>query len=170
VKRGEDKSPERDVQFKHDDQTSSRDEERSDKLHLLSSDFHWSHFRCHKFLCHVHSWQALRRQRRRRPMSSLPTSLPSSTSTFVPTTRSRTLLFISYRDSSARAPRTSRSSRPYEDSYDPNDENEGLINDQGTPHISLDVGLPPKWFVRSESHIAENNPFDGKTGWTMLNR
>ncbi|KAI9442233.1 t-SNARE [Lactarius indigo] len=70
----------------------------------------------------------------------------TSTSTFTPTTRSRTLLFISYRDSSARTPRASRSSRQYEDSDHPFDENEGLINHQGgTAHISLDVELPPKW-------------------------
>ncbi|KAI9463651.1 t-SNARE [Lactarius psammicola] len=69
-----------------------------------------------------------------------------STSTFTPTTRSRTLLFISYRDSSARTPRASRSSRQYEDAYHPADENEGLISHQGgTSHISLDVELPPKW-------------------------
>ncbi|KAH9978759.1 t-SNARE [Lactifluus volemus] len=70
----------------------------------------------------------------------------SSSTTFIPTTRSRTLLFISYRDSSARAPPTSRSSgRQYQDAYHTNDENEGLIDHQGTPHISLDVELPPKW-------------------------
>jgi syntaxin 16 len=80
--------------------------------------------------------------------------------TFTPTTRSRTLLFISYRDSSARAPRTSRSSRQYEDSYHPTDENEGLINHQaGTSHhISLDVELPPKWFVGSGTCVSENIP------------
>ncbi|KAI0298600.1 t-SNARE [Russula brevipes] len=75
-------------------------------------------------------------------MSSLPTS---SSSTLVPTTRSRTLLFISYRDSSARTPRATRGGRQYDDSFHPSDENEGLINHQGTSHISLDVELPPKW-------------------------
>jgi hypothetical protein len=85
-----------------------------------------------------------------------PYRLTMSSTTFVPTTRSRTLLFISYRDSSARAPPTSRSGRrQYQDAYHTNDdENEGLINHQGTPHISLDVELPPKWFVRSECHIS----------------
>jgi hypothetical protein len=83
----------------------------------------------------------------------------SSSTTFIPTTRSRTLLFISYRDSSARAPPTSRSSgRQYQDAYHTNDENEGLIDHQGTPHISLDVELPPKWFVRSECHISRIFP------------
>jgi len=91
-------------------------------------------------------------------MSPLATSAPSS-STLTPTTRSRTLLFISYRDSSARVPRTSRSGRQYEDTYHPSDENEGLINHQGTPHTSLDVELPPKWFVSSETHLPELFPF-----------
>ncbi|KAI9459083.1 t-SNARE [Russula earlei] len=78
-------------------------------------------------------------------MSSLPASSPSS-STLAPTTRSRTLLFISYRDSSARAPRASRSGRQYEDSYHPGDESEGLINHHQSPHhTTLDVELPPKW-------------------------
>jgi syntaxin 16 len=96
-------------------------------------------------------------------MSSLPapsTSSPSS-STLIPTTRSRTLLFISYRDSSSRAPRKSRataSRRQYEEAYQPSDENEGLIDHQATmPHISLDVELPPKWFVKiREGHIFPN--------------
>jgi hypothetical protein len=83
-------------------------------------------------------------------MSSLPAPSASS-STLAPTTRSRTLLFISYRDSSARAPRRSRGGRQYEDSYyQPSDENEGLIDHQTVPHTSLDVELPPKWFVSSE--------------------
>jgi len=80
-------------------------------------------------------------------MSSLPapsTSSPSS-STLTPTTRSRTLLFISYRDSSSRAPRKSRAGRQYEEAYQPTDENEGLIDHQAMPHTSLDVELPPKW-------------------------
>ena len=92
-------------------------------------------------------------------MSSLPTSSSPSSSIAAPTTRSRTLLFISYRDSSARAPRTPRGTRQYEDSYHPSDENEGLINHQGTPHTFLDVELPPEWFVRSERHIPEHFPF-----------
>lgn len=81
-------------------------------------------------------------------MSSLPAPSPSS-SALTPTTRSRTLLFISYRDSSARAPRRSRSGRQYDDSYQPSDENEGLIDHQTLPHTSLDVELPPKWLVGS---------------------
>ncbi|KAI0305601.1 t-SNARE [Multifurca ochricompacta] len=80
-------------------------------------------------------------------MTTLPISSTSSPSpyTIAPATRSRTLLFISYRDSSARAPRTLRNARHYEESYHPSDENEGLINHQGTSHVSLDVELPPKW-------------------------
>ena len=100
-------------------------------------------------------------------MSSLPApsaSSPSS-SALAPTTRSRTLLFISYRDSSARAPRRSRGGRQYDDAYyghQPSDENEGLMDHQAVPpHTSLDVELPPKWFVRSERAlcIPEHIPF-----------
>ncbi|KAH9040786.1 t-SNARE [Lactarius pseudohatsudake] len=80
----------------------------------------------------------------------------TSTSTFTPTTRSRTLLFISYRDSSARTPRASRSSRQYEDSDHPFDENEGLINHQGgTSHISLEVELPQNGSVDYVEQVEE---------------
>jgi len=98
-------------------------------------------------------------------MSSLPTSSTSSpsSSALTPTTRSRTLLFISYRDSSARVPRSSRIGRLYEDFYHPNDENEGLINHQGTPHTSIDVELPPKWSVRSESSYPRTFPIRLRT-------
>jgi hypothetical protein len=90
---------------------------------------------------------------------SLPTPSTSSP-TPTPTTRSRTLLFISYRDSSSRAPRRPRAARrQYEEAYQPSDENEGLIDHQAMPHTSLDVELPPKWFVRSEWYIPEHFPF-----------
>ena len=75
-----------------------------------------------------------------------PTSMSSAPSTSsaasAPTTRSRTLLFISYRDSSARSSRFARTAH-YDDAHD---EREGLI-DSGPGHISLDVQLPPKWYV-----------------------
>ncbi len=107
---------------------------------------------------HTHPW----------PSQPMMTSIP----TFTPTTRSRTLLFISYRDSSARTPRASRSSPHYEDSYHPTDEHEGLINHHGG--ISLDVELPPKWFVRSEPRVSDNIPFSisllACLGSTMSNR
>ncbi|KAI0675102.1 hypothetical protein C8Q78DRAFT_520842 [Trametes maxima] len=62
-----------------------------------------------------------------------------------PTTRSRTLLFISYRDSRAGSSRARRSRvvTTYDDALDDNDEHERLINaDPG--HISIDAELPPK--------------------------
>ena len=74
----------------------------------------------------------------------------SSTAAASPTTRSRTLLFISYRDSTAL---TSRPARPSINAYDDNDpqadEHQRLI---GTPdhdfgHVSLEMSSPPKWFV-----------------------
>ncbi|KAI0036883.1 t-SNARE [Vararia minispora EC-137] len=71
--------------------------------------------------------------------------MSSTPSAFQPTTRSRTLLFFSYRDSSAR-PR-----RSFHDAYQPDtqdgDEHQGLIAgpNSAAPHISLDMQLPPKW-------------------------
>ncbi|KAA1472899.1 t-SNARE [Dentipellis sp. KUC8613] len=77
-------------------------------------------------------------------MASSPT--PSSSS--APTTRSRTLLFFSYRDSSARHSRFGRA-RQY-DADHPDDEHQGLISNDGPAHISLDVDLPPKWVDLSD--------------------
>ncbi|KAG9316355.1 t-SNARE [Chiua virens] len=63
-----------------------------------------------------------------------------------PTTRSRTLLFISYRDSRAR---DSRFSRSYDDPYQPNDEHDLLITST-LRHSTLDAHLPPKWVDLSD--------------------
>lgn len=71
-------------------------------------------------------------------------SSPSSTS--LPTTRSRTLLFISYRDSRARSTRFSRPQSSYDEADQPADENERLI----TRHLTLDLHLPPKWVDLAE--------------------
>jgi len=57
-----------------------------------------------------------------------------------PTTRSRTLLFLSYRDSRASS---STSHHKYALDND-GDEHERLI-DTPKDHIAIDVGLPPKW-------------------------
>ncbi|KAH9895038.1 t-SNARE [Cubamyces lactineus] len=73
-------------------------------------------------------------------------SSSSSSSSLNPTTRSRTLLFISYRDSRAGSSRTRRSRvvTNYDDAQNEDDEHERLINaDSG--HISIDAELPPKW-------------------------
>ncbi|RPD63789.1 t-SNARE, partial [Lentinus tigrinus ALCF2SS1-6] len=70
----------------------------------------------------------------------------SSSSSLNPTTRSRTLLFISYRDSRAGASRSRRSRiiTNYDEAQDDDDEHQHLINaDPG--HISIDAQLPPKW-------------------------
>ena len=60
-----------------------------------------------------------------------------------PTTRSRTLLFLSYRDSRASS---STSHHRYALETD-GDENERLI-DPTKDHIAIDVRLPPKWSGR----------------------
>ncbi|KAG7449517.1 t-SNARE [Guyanagaster necrorhizus] len=59
-----------------------------------------------------------------------------------PTTRSRTGLFLSYRDSRASSTRFSRSRITFDDSYD---EQQQLIN-----HDTVDIDLPPKWVDISE--------------------
>ncbi|KAG1881453.1 t-SNARE [Suillus tomentosus] len=61
-----------------------------------------------------------------------------------PATRSRTLLFISFRDSRAPSTRFSRLHSSYSD--DPYDENETLIH----PGSALDSQLPPKWVDLSD--------------------
>lgn len=60
-----------------------------------------------------------------------------------PTTRSRTLLFLSYRDSRASSSTSHHRYAPDNDA----DENERLI-DPPKDHIAVDVGLPPKWSGR----------------------
>ncbi|EJD02948.1 t-SNARE [Fomitiporia mediterranea MF3/22] len=88
--------------------------------------------------------------------SSSPTSPVSQAA--APTTRSRTLLFVSYRDSTARSSRSRRknpflpqSAIPYTDSdgngFHADDEQSHLIShsDDPTGHVALDIDVPPKW-------------------------
>lgn len=70
----------------------------------------------------------------------------AGSSSLSPTTRSRTLLFISYRDSSVRSTRFSRSRTSYDEPYGAEDEHETLIN-ASPGHVTLDVELPPKWYI-----------------------
>jgi syntaxin 16 len=75
-------------------------------------------------------------------------STPSSS--YLPTTRSRTLLFISFRDSRAPSTRFSRLQSSYSDEpYRADDENETLIH-PSSAHLALDSELPPKWVDLSE--------------------
>ncbi|KAF9222531.1 t-SNARE [Gyrodon lividus] len=74
--------------------------------------------------------------------------MSSSSSSSSPTTRSRTLLFISYRDSGARSTRFSKSPSSYDEPYQGSDENEHLISTAG--HVALSAELPPKWVDFSE--------------------
>jgi hypothetical protein len=70
-----------------------------------------------------------------------------------PTTRSRTLLFISYRDSRSTATRFSRprldtNASNYGDSYTPDDERQGLISPKAAAgHVAIEINLPPKWYI-----------------------
>lgn len=71
----------------------------------------------------------------------------SSTTTTTPTTRSRTLLFLSYRDSRASSSRFRRHRVvPQFEETDGDDEHERLISpDAG--HVAIDADLPPTWYA-----------------------
>ncbi|KAF9012330.1 t-SNARE [Cyathus striatus] len=69
-----------------------------------------------------------------------------SSSSSSPTIRSRTGLFLSYRDSQTRSTRFSRSRlTTYDDTYAAADENEGLIASPSSAHVAVEFDLPPKW-------------------------
>lgn len=70
---------------------------------------------------------------------------------FMTTTRSRTGLFLSYRDSKTPR-RRSRLSNPYTVApYNDDEENEHLIQNN---HVAIDIPLlPPKWSFSSSLHI-----------------
>ncbi|KXN90592.1 t-SNARE affecting a late Golgi compartment protein 2 [Leucoagaricus sp. SymC.cos] len=71
-------------------------------------------------------------------------------SQFQPTTRSRTGLFLSYRDSRTTSTRFSRTKiSRYAESDTGDDEQERLIG--MSSHVALDVELPPKWVDDAES-------------------
>lgn len=95
--------------------------------------------------------------------TSDPSSSASTTGT-QPTTRSRTLLFISYRDSIARsAPSRSRQRRDRHDYpahaheheggdtdtllFSADDEQQRLIGEEGHVSVDMDAALPPRWCV-----------------------
>jgi len=104
------------------------------------------------------------------PPQPCPTSFPSSVPraralwplmSSTPTTRSRTLLFLSYRDSRAS---TSTSHNRYVPDTDA-DENERLI-DPAKDHIAIDVGLPPKWSAaREDNHLFNPSLTFEPPGW-----
>ena len=104
------------------------------------------------------------------PPQPCPTSFPSSVPraralwplmSSTPTTRSRTLLFLSYRDSRAS---TSTSHHRYVPDTDA-DENERLI-DPAKDHIAIDVGLPPKWSAaREDNHLTDPSLTFEPLGW-----
>jgi len=72
----------------------------------------------------------------------------ASSSSLSPATRSRTGLFLSYRDSRTRSSRFSRSKpTSYDEDYAA-EESEGLMSRNG--HVAVDVDLPPKWVDFSE--------------------
>ncbi|KAI9572179.1 t-SNARE [Boletus coccyginus] len=75
--------------------------------------------------------------------------MSTTASSSSPTTRSRTLLFISYRDSRTRSSRFSRPLSSYDDPYQAGDEHEHLIA-PGARHVTLEAQLPPKWVDLSD--------------------
>jgi syntaxin 16 len=76
-------------------------------------------------------------------------------SSLSPTTRSRTSLFLSFRESRARSTRFARPrARPrYTDLDDADDEHEGLIGARA--HVAVDVNeLPPPWWRPFSSFLS----------------
>ncbi|CAE6517965.1 unnamed protein product [Rhizoctonia solani] len=76
----------------------------------------------------------------------------ASTIAYQPTTRSRTNLFISYRDSQARASRYARSRRHYVDVDDDPDAGEGqrLIIDDNPGNAAFHIDIAPPWLDISD--------------------
>lgn len=71
----------------------------------------------------------------------------SSSSSSTPTTRSRTLLFISYRDSRASSSRFKRRVLfNYDDNAPDDGEHDRLIEPE-PGHVAIDADLPPQWYV-----------------------
>jgi hypothetical protein len=96
---------------------------------------------------------------------------------FAPTTRSRTLLFISYRDSTQRSSRPSK--QTYENDVEHTDDEHALLmnasqlnDDASQRHLSLDMQLPPKWYASLKPCLFQFFPFSPRllpiTGWTFL--
>ena len=85
----------------------------------------------------------------------MPVLSSSPPNTLSPTTRSRTLLFISYRDSTARSSRPTRPPLNYDDAYSQADEHQRLIgtSDHDQAHVSLEMSSPPMWFVYLSSDL-----------------
>ncbi|KAG8734519.1 hypothetical protein FRC11_000007 [Ceratobasidium sp. 423] len=76
----------------------------------------------------------------------------ASSTAYQPTTRSRTNLFISYRDSQARASRYARSRRQYVDPDDDPDAGEAqrLIIDDNPGNAALHIDIAPPWLDISD--------------------
>lgn len=85
-------------------------------------------------------------------LSVATSRMSTAASSSSPTTRSRTLLFISYRDSRARSSRFSRPLSSYDDPYQAGDEHEHLIT-SGAGHVALEAQLPPRWYPSRSSYV-----------------
>lgn len=70
-----------------------------------------------------------------------------------PTIRSRTLLFISYRDSRASSSRFKRRVLFNYDESNPDGDEEDRLIEPDAGHVSIDAELPPQWYVLSHSRI-----------------
>lgn len=73
-----------------------------------------------------------------------------------PTTRSRTSLFLSFRESRAPASRYSNASGVAITDYgdDADDDEEQELIPQSRRHHAVDMDLPPKWFVVSFQRLS----------------
>jgi hypothetical protein len=92
--------------------------------------------------------------------------LPMASTASQPTTRSRTNLFVSYRDSQARASRYARSRRTYDADDTDAGEAQRLIVDDRPETAALHIDVAPPWCVCSCVPVRSNLP----PGWTSQTR
>ena len=81
--------------------------------------------------------------------------MASSSTSAPPTTRSRTLLFLSFRDSRAGSSRFRRPRTPvhFEDAPGGEDEHDRLIATDAA-HVAIDAELPPRWYDPGPPYVS----------------
>ena len=96
----------------------------------------------------IEDW-ATRLAIKRTPSTSSGTTAMASSSTSVPTTRSRTLLFLSFRDSRASSTRFRRPRTPIQFEDVPGEDEQDRLISPEAAHVAIDAELPPRWLSRS---------------------
>lgn len=111
----------------------------------------------------------------------LPSASSSKAAADAPVTRSRTLFYLSVRDSSSFSRPSARggigSVAQYGDTVDvDDDERGGLLGRAPSHRVDMEHGLPPKWYVevvravRGGCDVCCNYRGPDQTGWTSTTR